>query len=200
MNKIIASTERMRDLIHDLLNYSNLSGQPQFSTVDLNEILENTIADLELAIREKNAVLHTEKLPAVEAVPGQMRQLFQNLLSNALKFSKNGLAPDITVRCAYLPDNDLDARPVPEGPFVRIEVIDNGIGFDELYRDKIFTIFQRLHARSEYEGTGIGLAIVKKIVEKHSGLIGASSQLGEGATFTIVLPLKQTGRFPSPNF
>ena len=194
MDKVIASTERMRDLIHDLLNHSNLSGKSQFSTIDLNVILENTMSDLELFIKEKNAHIIAGKMPVLQAVPGQIRQIFQNLISNALKFSKKDLAPEILISSEFIDRKDLDAVAGPKGAFVRIQVKDNGIGFDEAYRDKIFTIFQRLHGRSEYEGTGIGLAIVKKIVEKHNGLIGSRSSEGEGATFILVLPLQQSDK------
>lgn len=191
MDKVIASTERMRDLIHDLLNHSNLSGKSSFSTIDLNVILENTLSDLELSIKEKNAHIAAGKMPVLQAVPGQIRQIFQNLISNALKFSRQDPLPEIQIWSEFIDKKDLDAAAGLKGAFVRIQVKDNGIGFDEAYRDKIFTIFQRLHGRSEYEGTGIGLAIVKKIVEKHNGLIGARSKEGEGATFILVLPLQQ---------
>jgi signal transduction histidine kinase len=120
-----------------------------------------------------------------------MRQLFQNLLSNALKFSKAAIPPEIIIDSEPVDDLSLEAVPVKNGRYTRIKVNDNGIGLDESYIDKIFVIFQRLHGRTQYEGTGIGLAIVKKIVEKHNGLIGVKSKEGEGATFTIVLPLKQ---------
>lgn len=199
MSRVIASIERMRELIQDLLHYSNLSENSQFLQTDLNAILENTLSDLELAIREKGAQMDVQPLPAIEAVPGQMRQLFQNLISNALKFSKNGTPPHIRIWSELIEEKNLDAPPTAEGDFVRIRVQDNGIGFDESYHEKIFTIFQRLHGRSEYEGTGIGLAIVKKIIEKHNGLIGAKSKEGEGATFTLVLPLRQTDKFIADN-
>lgn len=199
MGRVIASIERMRDLIHDLLHYSNLSENAKFTKTDLNIILENTLSDLELSIREKNAVINIQSLPAIEAVPGQLRQVFQNLISNALKFSQKGKAPEISIRCELVGEKSLSAPATPQGDYVRICVQDNGIGFNEMYHDKIFTIFQRLHGRSEYEGTGIGLAIVKKIIEKHHGLIGAKSQEEAGATFSFVLPLRQTGNTLSDN-
>lgn len=197
MSKVIHSTERMRNLIDDLLNYSKLSGQVTFSMTDLNDVLSNTLADLEIAIEEKEAQIIVNQLPKIEAVPGQMRQLFQNLISNALKFSKTGETPRITVWSEYVRKKSLDAVPESEGDFIRIFIQDNGIGFDESYLNKIFTIFQRLHVRSEYEGTGIGLAIVKKIVEQHDGIIGARSSEGSGATFIVVLPLVQHHKPPS---
>jgi signal transduction histidine kinase len=131
------------------------------------------------------------QLPTIEAISGQMRQLFQNLISNALKFSKINSNPRINIWAERVSEKSFDAAEASNGDFVRIFIEDNGIGFNELYLDKIFTIFQRLHVRSDYEGTGIGLAIVKKIVEKHDGIIGATSQEGVGATFFIVLPIHQ---------
>ena len=194
MDKIIASTERMRELINDLLNYSKLSGESYFSIVDLNVILDNTVSDLEVSIQEKCAVLTVGKLPVVEAIPGQIRQLFQNLISNALKFSGIGVVPAIHIWSEFILEKDLHAMAVPEGPYIRIHVKDNGIGFDEVYLNKIFTIFQRLHGQREYEGTGIGLAIVKKIIEKHDGVVGARSAEGAGSDFIFVIPTQQTNK------
>jgi signal transduction histidine kinase len=191
MTKVITSSERMRNLINALLSYSKLSAGSFFSIVNLNDVIKDALADLELPIKEKQATVQAGQLPDLEAIPAQMRQLFQNLLSNALKFSKAAIPPEIKINSEPVDELSLDAAPVKTGRYTRIEVSDNGIGLDESYIDKIFVIFQRLHGRTQYEGTGIGLAIVKKIVEKHNGLIGVKSKEGEGATFTIVLPLKQ---------
>ncbi|HET9276974.1 MAG TPA: response regulator [Flavitalea sp.] len=191
MIKVINSAERMRSLIDDLLNYSKLSVQLQFSKLDLNEILATTLADLEILIEEKGAEVTISRLPKIEAVAGQMRQLFQNLISNALKFSKTNSIPKVKIWSELVSEKSFNAVPSSNGEFVRIFIEDNGIGFNEVYLDKIFTIFQRLHVRSDYEGTGIGLAIVKKIVEKHDGIIGAKSTEGVGATFFIILPIHQ---------
>ena len=191
MAKVISSAERMRSLIDDLLNYSKLSVQLQFSKLDLNDVLTTTLADLEILIEEKRAEITVGDLPEIEAVPGQMRQLFQNLLSNALKFSKLNSVPRVKIWGELVSEKSFDAVASSEGEFIRIFIEDNGIGFDEMYLDKMFTIFQRLHLRSDYEGTGIGLAIVKKIVEKHDGIIGAKSEEGRGATFFIILPVHQ---------
>jgi signal transduction histidine kinase len=196
MKKVISSTERMRDMINDLLNYSKLSAQFLFTKVDLEEILQNTISELEITIQEKDAVIVTEKLPVIEAVPGQMRQMFQNLISNALKFSKKDVRPVITIRCETTCEKIIENSTCSEGEFIRITISDNGIGFDEAYFEKIFTLFQRLHGRNEYEGTGIGLAIVKKIIERHNGIIGVKSCEGKGANFIIVLPVKQAVNLP----
>lgn len=191
-HKINASAERMRNLINDLLNYSKLSAHTLFERVDLNDLLQDTLFTLEIAISEKDAAISTEALPPIEAIPGQMRQVFQNLIGNALKFSKKGTPPVVSIRGGFIGENSLTAPWTAEGEYIRICIADRGIGFDEMYLSKIFTIFQRLHTQQEYEGTGIGLAIVKKIVEKHGGQIGAKSTPNEGTTFSIVLPVRQS--------
>jgi len=192
MSKIIASTERMRNLINDLLNYSRLSSTAQFEPTNLNEILNQTLADLELSIQEKAAQLVIDELPQAEVIPGQIRQVFQNIIGNALKFSKPDTNVVITVRGEIVTAKTFDCDSSPSGSFVRISISDNGIGFDDRFVEKIFTLFQRLHAPGSYHGTGIGLAIVKKIIDKHNGVITASSKEGIGSNFLIVLPLKQT--------
>ncbi len=190
MNKIIASSERMRILINDLLNYSRLSGISPFQKADLNIILQDTLKDLELAIEEKNATVTSGSLPEIDAIPGQLRQVFQNIISNSLKFSKKNIKPEITIRAERVKGKNLEGHTSENGDYLRIFIQDNGIGFDEVYLDKIFTIFQRLHGRSQYEGTGIGLGIVKKIIDKHEGLLTAKSKEGEGTAFIILLPIR----------
>lgn len=192
MSKVITSSERMRNLINAVLSYSKLSAVSLFTTVNVNDVVKDALADLELTIKEKQAVIDVTHLPEIEAIPGQMRQMFQNLLSNALKFSKTGVRPQINICHEAVNEMSLEAAPDKNGKFIRIHIADNGIGLDESYIDKIFVIFQRLHGKAQYEGTGIGLAIVKKIVEKHNGIIGVKSREGEGSTFTIVLPVKQS--------
>lgn len=192
MSKVITSSERMRNLINALLSYSKLSAVSLFTPVNVNEVVKDALADLELTIKEKQAVIDVTHLPEIEAIPGQLRQMFQNLLSNALKFSKTGVRPKINICHEAVNELSLKAAPDKNGKFIRIHITDNGIGLDESYIDKIFVIFQRLHGKAQYEGTGIGLAIVKKIVEKHNGIIGVKSREGEGSTFTIVLPVKQS--------
>ncbi|HEY8917786.1 MAG TPA: response regulator [Chitinophaga sp.] len=191
MNKVISSSERMRSLINDLLSYSRLAEPPRFNTCNLNQLLQETMADLEVAIKEKEAVLQISHLPVIEAIPDQMRQLFQNLVSNALKFSKKDTPPVIKIWSELIDQRSLTAGISGKGAWCRIYISDNGIGFNEMYLDKIFHMFQRLHGKDEYHGTGIGLTIVKKIIQKHNGLISAESSEGQGATFMLVLPLKQ---------
>ena len=187
--KVISSAERMRNLINDLLNFSRLSAESVFIKTSLADIVEETLADLELLIAEKNAKVIVHELPAIEIIPGQIRQLLQNLLSNSLKFSGGHAPAVIEVSSEAIMQQGQEPGEADE---VRITIKDNGIGFDNVYRDRIFGIFQRLHGREAYEGTGIGLAIVKKIIEKHNGTITADGTPGEGAVFTITLPVKHT--------
>ena len=158
----------------------------------MNAIARQVLSDLEVQIQQKQAQVIVNPLPTLDADPTQMHQLFQNLISNALKFNQPQVPPQIEIQAEVL------ALPLPEtvqssevSGLCEIAIVDNGIGFEEKYLDRIFTIFQRLHGRSEFEGTGIGLAICRKIVERHSGSITAISHLGRGSTFMIRLPLKQ---------
>ena len=189
--KITASASRMKTLIIDVLNYSRLSANDgDFLPTDLNELVKDLLEDFELMIEEKGAVVRCGPLPVLEVNKGQMRQVFQNLLSNALKFSKAGCPPVIEINAKPLAEKKLTAEEQSGGPFCLLSIKDNGIGFDEKYTPNIFSLFERLHSKDEYEGTGIGLAITKKIVEKHGGLIGVRSRVGEGAEFKIILPVK----------
>ena len=191
MDKVISSSHRMLRLIKDLLAYSNLSLTPAFTFHNLNELVQDTIVDLELVIQEKEAKLEIGALPSIEIIAPQMRQVIQNLISNALKFTKPNVSPVIKIWGERIEEKSLDSAPSADGAYYRLYIADNGIGFDEVYAEKIFQMFQRLHPKSEYNGTGIGLSIVKKIVEKHNGLLTAKSKEGEGATFIIVLPIRQ---------
>jgi signal transduction histidine kinase len=193
IDRIISASSRMTALINDVLEYSQLTFDAESREVNLNHILSDILADLDLLIQEKKASIQVPVFPVVEAVPVQMRQLFQNLLTNALKFSKPDTPSEIIIRFELVDELSVTAAAVPssEASYCRIEIEDNGIGFEENYLDRIFTIFQRLHSSEQYEGTGIGLAIVKKIVENHHGLIDARSMPGKGSTFIIVLPLRQ---------
>jgi len=196
MNRIINSSARMTRLIDELLTFSRLSINSFFERTDMNEVIGEVLSDLELMIKEKGATIEVDNFPEIDVVPGQMRQVFQNIISNALKFTRPDLPPHITIRCERISQCRIKSSANKKGGFVRISIADNGIGFDEQYAQKIFTIFQRLHSRERYEGTGIGLAITKKIIEKHNGIISAESKAGEGATFIIVLPIDQTGSGP----
>jgi PAS domain S-box-containing protein len=174
---------RMQNMIDALLTYSRLTTKakpPQ--RVDLNKVIED-LKKLELAtmLDETRGVIHVPKpLPSVQADPSQMHQLFQNLIGNGLKFHKEGVPPEIIIRAHEVENN-----------VIRIEVEDNGIGIDEKYHGQLFTMFKRLHSREQYEGTGIGLASCKKIVERHGGNIGIKSTIGKGSTFWFTLPSKK---------
>ncbi|RYZ55361.1 MAG: response regulator [Sphingobacteriales bacterium] len=190
LSRIVSASERMSVLINDLLTYSRLSVNSLFQPTDLNMLVQEILVDLEIQIREKNAVIHTGRLDVIDAIPGQIRQLFQNIISNALKFSRPGTQPEISIYCERVAGLSSHAHTEASGEFTRITISDNGIGFDERYLDKIFTLFQRLNSRENYEGTGIGLAIAKKIVDKHEGTITARSKEKQGSDFIIILPVK----------
>ncbi|MBS1612317.1 MAG: hybrid sensor histidine kinase/response regulator, partial [Bacteroidetes bacterium] len=140
-------------------------------------------------IAEKGAKVTVDELPTINAVPGQMRQIFQNIISNSLKFMAADTKPAISISAETIDSYSTENNVLDKGPYCKISISDNGIGFDEAFLDKIFVIFQRLTTKEKHEGTGIGLAIAKKIVDKHKGAITASSKQNQGATFVIVLPL-----------
>jgi two-component system CheB/CheR fusion protein len=189
--KIISASNRMQSLIDDVLTLSKLSnGSSIKEKTDLNKIIRQITEDLEITIREKKATITNDLLPDIEAVPGQMHQVFQNLISNGLKFSdKND--PVISINRQPISKTLADSLGINPDNFVNIVVTDNGIGFEDKYKEKIFGIFQRLHGRN-YEGTGIGLAIARKIIENHGGFIFANGKVNKGAKFQIILPLKTT--------
>ncbi|WP_247234800.1 ATP-binding protein [Telluribacter sp. SYSU D00476] len=191
LQKINASAQRMSILIKDLLNYSRVNKAEQyFEPVNLNQVLENVLGDFEVLIRQKNAQLFCSPLPTIMGVPVQLNQLFYNLISNALKFSERPPVIRISARTITSPDQTTLLPRQAEGHYTELTIEDNGIGFSQEYVDKIFTIFQRLNDRQKYNGTGIGLAICKKIVENHGGYITATGVEGKGATFTMYLPIE----------
>ena len=185
-----AGAARMQRLIRDILAYSRTTTTEKiFEEKDLNELLAQSKSELEVTITEKNAVIKSDRLPTLKVIPFQVLQLFNNLLNNALKFSRDGVPPHVVVKCDMEVDTDiLDLLPQPNQKYYHIIFSDNGVGFESEYKTKIFEVFQRLHTRSEYPGTGIGLAICKKIVENHNGLITAYGEVGKGATFHVYLP------------
>ena len=189
-----AST-RMRKLINDILEYSQLSEEQYiFESTSLQAVVLEVFSNLEVAINETKAKISIEKeLPTIEANFTQMRQLFQNLISNALKFVKAGTEPDINITYEVVLAKDIREldKQLSNEKFCIIYIKDNGIGFKEEYIDRIFTIFQKLNNNTTYQGTGIGLAICKKIVEKHRGFIAAESKPNDGSLFTITLPVSQ---------
>ena len=190
LERMMNATRRMQTLINDLLQYSRVSTKAQpFVHVELNNILQDVLTDLEVQMDRCHGEVRLESLPVIFADPTQMRQLFQNLIGNALKFHRTGTPPLVTIQGEIL-DQKLDYGRTGGDVhhMTRITVSDNGIGFDEKYSEQIFAIFQRLHGRNEFEGTGIGLSICKKIVERHGGSIIASSVPNQGTKFTIEIP------------
>lgn len=181
-----SSATRMRSLIDALLTFSRVTSKAQpFVPVNLATVAEEVVSDLEARVQQMNGRVELGELPTLEADPLQMRQLLQNLIGNGLKFARPNQPPVVRVESKMLtPENG-------EIPRCEISVRDNGIGFEETYLDRIFELFQRLHGRQEYEGTGMGLAICRKIVERHGGEITARSAPDEGATFLVTLPLRQ---------
>ncbi len=190
LGKINETAQRMSSLLIELLNFTQLSREEQFVHTDLNVIVAQCLVDLELVIDQSGAAIYTDPLPKLPAIPVQMHQLFYNLVNNAMKFAKPGIAPQIRITAQLAGKNVVSQFPhLDQGRhFYRIIVSDNGIGFSQEHAQQIFQIFQRLHSRSEYSGTGIGLALCKKVVTNHYGEIYAQSQPGEGAAFHILLP------------
>ena len=187
--RMLASAGRMRSLIDALLTFSRVTTKAQpFVPVNLAMTVEDVVADLEAQIQRTGGTVETGALPTIEADPMQMRQLLQNLIGNGLKFARAGEPPVVRIESRVLSGEDGGAGAVPR---CQIMVSDHGIGFEEIYLDRIFELFQRLHGRHEYEGTGMGLAICRKIVERHGGVITAKSAPGQGATFLVTLPLRQ---------
>ncbi len=193
LNRMLAATNNMRTLIDNLLDFSRISRTNRpFEKTDLNHILSEVKADLELKIEETQAQIRSDQLPAIDAIPMQMRQLFTNLFTNAIKFRQPNKSPTITITCAVLTEKEKEERQLPvDKTMYEITVRDNGIGFEQGYSEKIFQIFQRLHGKSEYPGSGIGLSICKKIIDNHQGDISASGEVAEGAAFTLILPATQ---------
>ncbi len=189
--RMLESTKRMQTLIEDLLAYSRMgTTKNKFEKTDLNGIIEAVKTELKEALLEKRATIETTKSSEINVIPFQFRQLLHNLISNALKFSKTGIPPQIKIKSRRVEGRKLKNELLsPEKVYCQISISDNGIGFEPEFKNRIFEIFQQLHGKDEYEGTGIGLAIVKKIVENHLGVITATSVLNKGARFDIYLPV-----------
>lgn len=190
--RIESATQRMRNLIEDLLSYSQVSVKTDvYEPVALNDIVQQVVSDLETLIADTGAMVHVGTLPQLKSDERQLRQLFQNLIGNAIKYRKQGVQPQVTItsRNAHRNDAGFDHLPQDHGAgYCLVQVKDNGIGFEQENAEKIFQVFQRLHGKAEYEGTGVGLAIAQKVVINHKGYINAQSKPGEGATFNIFLP------------
>ncbi len=186
LRKISSSANRLRELISDLLNYSKINADGLFKKTNLNAVIEDTLSDLEYKCE-----IQVDTLPEIEVIPSQMRQVFLNLISNSLKFSRESVPCHIVIKGEMISKKEIDAPASVSGEYCRITLSDNGIGFNNEYNNRIFEIFQRLNHDDLYEGSGIGLAIVKKIIERHDGIICASGKENQGATFIIVLPIER---------
>lgn len=193
LERVKNSATRMRTLINDLLTFSRVTrGERRFKPVNLEHLTLETISELEVPIQETNALVDVTKLLTIDCDPIQMRQLIQNLLSNALKFHKKGAQPEIKVSGNLLSEKEKKNSGINHTQeFYQLSISDNGIGFDERYLDRIFAVFQRLHGRGKFEGTGIGLSLCRKIVNYHGGKITAKSSPGNGSTFFVMLPVNQ---------
>ncbi len=192
IDKMQVACERMQNLINDILAFSKLNVEKELMVPsDINLIIEEVLADMEFEIEEKQAKIVVEKIPKLNVHPRLIKPLFQNLISNSLKYARKETAPLVKITAKM--DEPLKAPDKTGlGKFCRINVQDNGVGFEQEYADQVFSMFKRLHAGSEYEGTGIGLAICKKIVEQHKGFISVKSAVNKGSTFIISLPVEES--------
>lgn len=193
LHKIMQSANRMKSLVINILDFSKLSAADtgRFEKTDIAEVLQEVHEDFEVIIKEKKATIIVENIPQIMANRSQIKQVFQNLIANSLKFTRTDTEPVINISAWRVSVPSFDAQHDTNGAWCCIAIRDNGIGFDDQFKTKIFDLFQRLNSKDKFEGTGIGLAIIKKIVEKHNGWITAESKEGEGATFKILLPLEQ---------
>lgn len=190
LDKMQGACERMQNLIDDILAFSKIAGaKDSLVYTDMNVILEDVLSDMDMQINEKNAKIIVDPLPKLFVYPSLIKPLFQNIINNALKYSKKNIVPIIKITSKIeTPESASDN--IPTKKYCRIQIQDNGIGFEQKYAEQIFKMFKRLHGNSEYAGTGIGLAICKKIIEEHNGYISAKSVVDGGTTFTISFPLE----------
>jgi light-regulated signal transduction histidine kinase (bacteriophytochrome) len=190
LKSIQNAASRMQLLIKDLLTFSKISSEKETPVdCDLSQVVAEALKDLEFKIEEKNAKIEVDKLPSIPGNHTLLRSLFLNLIENAIKYSRRDIPPVISIKYISKHERGRSADG-HAGKFCRVTVTDNGIGFEQKYAEHIFSMFRRLHSLNEFEGTGIGLAICKKIVEKHNGYISAYSDVNKGSTFIISLPMK----------
>jgi signal transduction histidine kinase len=193
LGKILKASQRMTTLITDLLSYSSLKNQHTIDAVDLNEVLRSVLDDMDVLVDQKKAKIEQQTLPIIEGIASQLGQLFYNLVHNALKFSAADRAPVISIRSRHLLTEEQQRFNIHSpNEWVVVVVEDNGVGFNPDYADNIFGMFKRLHTRQQYEGSGIGLALVRKVIENHNGFIYTNSGINKGASFFVLLPFKKT--------
>jgi signal transduction histidine kinase len=189
--RIKHAAQRMQNLLNDLLLYSHVNMSDRtFEEVDLNKIVNDVICNLNEEIVDTHTQIKTGKLPVIKGMPFQIKQLFENLISNSIKYKQDQLPPDITIDGYVVNEKDISEKFYKDSDqYYKLFVRDNGLGFEQVYSEKIFKLFQRLHSKSDRPGTGIGLTICKKIVDNHNGFIKATSEVNKGTTFEIYLPL-----------
>ncbi len=194
IKRIINSASNMQTLLEDLLDFSKLTfDEKKYQKLNLQHCINSVLNDLELKIEETKTTVNCAETPDIEAYTSQMRQLFANLINNSIKFRKEHEAPVIKIACNNVDHDEYPNLPlIKHKKYIKIIVEDNGIGFDQEFSERIFKIFQRLHGKAEYKGSGIGLAICKKIVDNHHGFIFATGKLTIGSSFTIILPETQS--------
>jgi signal transduction histidine kinase len=199
IERIMKASQRMGVLIKNILSFSkSVANTDAFEETNLNVLIDGILSDLEVSIEQKKAIIKIGALPTLKIIPGQFRQLFQNLIINALKFSKANYPPEIDIYAEKIKGMQLAGITTDQynEDYYNIYIKDNGIGFEQKYADEIFVLFKRLNSYDKFEGTGIGLSICKKIVEKHNGFISANSKIGTGSTFIVSLPLKEPKNMP----
>ena len=189
---MVKAAVRMQNLIDSLLEFSRTTtARKNFENTDVNALLDEVKKELGHRIEEKKAVIESSHLPTLAIIPFQFRQLLSNLISNSLKYAREEVTPVVEIKANYVKAKELNEKAaLPGKDYFQFSVADNGIGFEQEYAEKIFDLFQRLHGRNEYTGSGIGLAICKKIVENHHGFMRAESEPGVGATFYFFIPVK----------
>jgi signal transduction histidine kinase len=193
LTKIEYSAQKMQRLIENLLSYSQVTNDEGiFEKVDLNEVLQSAKNDLEILIGEKGARINAGRMPTISGIQFQLQQLFLNLISNSLKFCRDGVTPEVKITARVIKGPDVPSMDSENGShkYYHLSFADNGIGFGPEHTDKIFEAFQRLNVKGAIGGTGIGLAIVKKVVENHNGIISAEGKPGEGAVFNVYIPIE----------
>jgi signal transduction histidine kinase len=202
ISRIQNAGARMQALIEDILAFSKIGFQDStLVETDLKKIIQDVLVEMDDFIKEKRAEVTVGSIPAMQLIEGLMFPLFQNLISNALKYSRKDVAPKVKIYSEMVPSNGLQENVVPNGGlYCRIFIEDNGIGFDQQYAEKIFAMFSRLHQNAEYQGTGIGLALCKKIVEQHNGFITARSRINEGSVFILSFPLQTAAKLNGSEF
>lgn len=193
LNKISGSARSMQILLDDLLSFSTLSANEKgYEKVSVNSLIKSVLSDLEIKIEKSECNLDCSDIPLIDGYPSQIKQLFSNLITNSIKFRKEGSTPVIKISCEEVNPGHYPQLPILlYKPYIKIIISDNGMGFEQIYSEKIFQVFQRLHSKAEYDGSGIGLSICKKIMDNHRGYIFANGQPGIGATFTLLFPKTQ---------